>query len=79
MLPSRDAMDWNRLSEDAQLHIAQEAMRRAIETIAAHAELLAEEMESGAIADRGGPDALRLLATMIRLTGRDTIAPAGSA
>jgi hypothetical protein len=79
MLPSQTASEWNVLSDDAQLQLAHEAMRRAIQAIAAHAEQLADEMEAGAIADRGGPEALRLLARMIRLSGRDTLAPAGSA
>jgi hypothetical protein len=79
MLPSRTASDWNLLSDDAQLQLARDAMRRAAETVARHAELLAGEIESGAIADRGGPEALRLLARMIRLSGRDSDAPAGSA
>jgi hypothetical protein len=79
MLPSRIMTEWTMLSDDAQLQLAREAMRRASETLARQAELLADEMESGAIADRGGPDALRLLAQMVRLSGRDTLAPAGSA
>jgi hypothetical protein len=79
MLPSRTDGDWNLLSEDAQLQLARAAMQRAAETVASHAELLADEIESGAIADRGGADALRLLARMVRLSGRDTLAPAGSA
>ena len=79
MLPGRDVHDWDLLSDEAQLRLAREAMRRAAETFANHAELLAAEMEAGAIADRGGPEALRLLASMMRLTGQDTLAPAGSA
>jgi len=79
MLPSRTACDWSLLSDDAQVELAREAMRRAAETIARHAELLADEIDSGAIADRGGPEALRLLARMVRLSGRDSEAPAGSA
>jgi len=79
MLPGRNLNDWDLLSEEAQLRLAREAMQRAADAIANHAELLATEMEAGAIADHGGPDALRLLASMVRLTGRDTLAPAGSA
>ncbi len=79
MLPSRSPDDWNLLSDAAQVELAREAMRRATETLARHAELLADEIESGAIPDRGGPDALRLLAHMLLLSGRDTLAPAGSA
>lgn len=79
MLLSRTVNDWTLLSDDAQLELARQAMQRAAEALASHAELLAEEIESGAITDRGGPDALRLLARITRLTGRDTLAPAGSA
>jgi hypothetical protein len=79
MLPSRDVIDWNLLSDDAQLRVAREAMRRAVETIASHAEMLASEMEAGAIADLGGPEALRLLATMVRLHDRDPTITAGTA
>ena len=79
MLPSRDVTDWNLLSDEAQLRVAREAMQRAVETIAGHAESLAAEIETGAIADRGGPEALRLLATLVRLHGRDVSVPAGSA
>ena len=79
MLSGRAPRDWNELSDDAQLEVAREAMRRAADTIARNAELLADEIESGAIADLGGPDALRLLASMVRLSGRDSVVPAGSA
>jgi hypothetical protein len=71
--------EWNLLSEDLQLCISQEALRRAVETIAVQAEVMALEMERGAIVDRGGPDALRLFAQVIRTTGRDPLHPAGHA
>jgi hypothetical protein len=61
--------EWNRLSEDAQLELSRAALRRAAETIASQAESLAGEMEAGSLIDRGGPDALRLLAAVIRVTG----------
>lgn len=79
MLRSHAATKWDVLSDAAQLELAREAMLRAQDTIARHAELLAEEIEAGAIADRGGADALRLLARMVRVTGRDSLVPAGSA
>jgi len=59
---------WHSLPDDMQLALAQEAMRRAAETLADHAELLAGEMETGALSDRGGPDALRLFAAVVRAT-----------
>ena len=72
------ASDWNSLSETMQLTLARQALRRAADTIAGQAEILAGEMESGALADRGGPDALRLLAAVVRAT-TDHELPAGHA
>ena len=63
--------NWNVLSDDLQLILSREAMRRAAEIIAGQAELLAGEMENGALNDRGGPDALRLLAGVVRVNGLD--------
>ena len=71
--------DWNHLSDDLQLVLSREAMYRAALTIADHAELLADEIEAGRLSDRGGPEALRLLAAIIRFTGQDPLAPAGHA
>jgi hypothetical protein len=61
--------DWDSLSEPLQLMLAGAALRRAAATIAFQAETLAQEMKSGALEDRGGPDALRLLAAIVRVTG----------
>jgi hypothetical protein len=36
-------------------------------------------MESGFVPDRGGPDALRLLAAVVRVAGRDGLVPAANA
>jgi hypothetical protein len=71
--------DWNILSDDLQLVLSREALRRAVETIAGQAEVLAEEMEVGTLADRGGADALRLLAAVVRVTGQDSFGVAGNA
>ena len=71
--------DWDGLPDDLQLVLAREAMRRAAETIAGQAEALAGEIEFGGLADRGGPEALRLLAAVVRLSARDTLVPCGSA
>ncbi len=57
---------WHELPETTQLTLAREAIRRAVETVAGQAEQLAEEIEAGALADRGGPDALRLFAALVR-------------
>lgn len=71
--------DWNLLSEELQLVLSREALRRAAEIIADQAKALAREMECGSLTDRGGPDALRLLAAVVRVTGQDALEPAGHA
>ena len=71
--------DWTLLSDELQLTLSHEALCRAGETIAGQAEALAVEMETGGLADRGGPDALRLLAAVMRVAGRDEMIPAGHA
>ena len=60
--------NWNSLPDEMQLVLSREALRRAAETLAEHAVLLAEEMDRGTLADRGGPDALRLFAAVVRAT-----------
>ncbi len=71
--------DWALLSEPLQLAVAREALARAAETIAGQAMVLAEEMEEGALPNRGGPEALRLFAAVVRVTGREVIPAAGHA
>jgi|BEDMetMinimDraft_2_1075160.scaffolds.fasta_scaffold03371_2 hypothetical protein len=66
-------VDWNALSEDLQLLLSREALRRAVETVAGQAELLAVEMEEGRLADLGGAEALRLLAAVARATGETAL------
>jgi hypothetical protein len=68
--------DWNVLSDHLQIVLSREALRRAAETMARQADVLASEIEAGTLADRGGPDALRLLAALVRSTGRDQLVPA---
>ena len=60
--------NWNALPDELQLALSQEALFRAAETIAGQAELLAGEIENGGLADNGGPEALRLLAAIVRVT-----------
>lgn len=71
--------DWMAMPDELQLVLAREALRRAAETLAEHAELLAIEMEDGALSDRGGPDALRLFASVVRATNLDGLGPVGHA
>ncbi|WP_137177982.1 hypothetical protein [Roseomonas sp. AR75] len=70
---------WNTLPEELQLVLSREALRRAAETLAEHADMLAEEMERGTLTDRGGPDALRLFAAVVRATNDDAFGPVGHA
>lgn len=71
--------DWNMLSDDLQITLSRAALCRAAENIAGQAEVLAQEIEDGSLNDRGGPDALRLLARIVRLTGKAEMTPAGHA
>ncbi len=63
--------EWNRLPEALQLTLAAQALRQASSSIASQAESLAAEIEQGSLSDRGGPDALRLLAAVLRSTSDD--------
>lgn len=63
--------DWSMLSDEMQLALSREALRHAAETIAGQAELLAGEFDEGGLTDRGGADALRLLAAVVRVTGQE--------
>lgn len=58
--------DWDTLSEAKQLQLAQAALREASNNIAAYADALALEIESGFMADHGGHEALRLFADLVR-------------
>jgi hypothetical protein len=53
--------------------IAREAMQRAVDAIAGQAEVLAGEIEAGSLVDLGGSEALRLLATVVRLSAHDPL------
>ena len=59
--------DWNCLSDETQLLLSRAALQRAMADIAHQAEILAEQIETGMLDDRGGPDALRLLAAITRV------------
>lgn len=68
---SRSDRQWHALSNDQQLCVADAALRHAVHTVAGQADTLAEEMEGGCLMDRGGPDALRLLASALRVSLQD--------
>ncbi|MBS0559307.1 MAG: hypothetical protein JSR21_04560 [Proteobacteria bacterium] len=67
------------MPEALQLALSRAALRRAAASIAAQADTLADEMASGGLADRGGPDALRLFASVIRVTSGTALREPGSA
>jgi hypothetical protein len=70
---------WNNLSDELQLVLAHEALTRAAANIASQAEVLADEFECGNLADRGGADALRLFAAVVRAADHDSLPAAGHA
>ena len=70
---------WTMLPDHMQQFLAREALRRAAAVLADHAEILAADMESGALPDRGGPDAMRLFAAVMRATNDDAFGPEGHA
>ena len=61
--------DWNTLPESLQLYLAQQAFSQAVDTIAGQAEVLAQEFDEGTLSDRGGAEALRLMAAIVRAIG----------
>ena len=71
--------EWNTLPEPVQLYLAQQAFRQAAETIAGQAEVLAREFEAGTLADRGGAEALRLMAAIVRALGPEALPTVGRA
>ncbi len=71
--------EWNALPESLQLYLAQQAFRQASEAIASQAEVLAQEFEVGTLADRGGAEALRLMAAIVRALGPASAMPVGQA
>jgi hypothetical protein len=71
--------DWNFLSDELQLVLSREALRRAGEIIAGQAEILAGEIELGFLSDRGGAEALRLLAGVVRVTAQEGLGQMGHA
>jgi hypothetical protein len=67
--------EWNFLSDEMQLVLAREAFRQALATITDHAGALAGAIEAGTIADRGGPEALRLFVAVLAETHSDCSPP----
>jgi hypothetical protein len=70
---------WNDFPDELQLVLAHEALNRAAANIASQAEMLADEFDCGNLAERGGADALRLFAAVVRATDQDSLPAAGHA
>ncbi len=66
--PTAPQHDWDVLSDETQLALSRAALVLAVQTVAGQAEMLALEMENGGLADRGGPNALRLFAAVLRVS-----------
>ncbi len=67
--------DWTLLSDELQLVVSREALQKASDIIAEQADLLAREIDGGRLEDRGGADALRLLAAIVRLNSATASPP----
>ena len=68
---------WQDMPRDWQLQLAQGARRHACAILAQQAESLAGEMERGEVEYHGGPEALRLLAHLVRLANPQSEPAAG--
>lgn len=75
----QDVALWESLSEESRLALVQHAMRKAAETLTLHALVLAEDVEDGALPDRGASHALRLFAGMTHAAISGDFACAGHA
>jgi hypothetical protein len=73
------ASEWHALSDELQLLLAQQAMKRASFIIADQADLFAAQFASATLVDRGAADALRLFAVLLRETSAECLRPAGNA
>lgn len=71
--------DWDALPDDLQLTLSRAALSRAVVTIASQAEEFADEIECGNVSDRGGAEALRLFAAVIRIGTIDELPTVGRA
>lgn len=69
--------DWHMLSNETRMTLAHAALIRATETIACQAELLADEIDLGNLADPGGAEALRMFAAVVRSRESDPHTQAG--
>ena len=77
--PLPEAADWHLLPDALQLVLAREAFQRAVQTVLGQVEVLADEMHAGTLTDYGGPDALRLLAAIVRVSAEENLPASGHA
>jgi len=61
--------EWDMLSDELQLALSRAALSRAAAELADRAYAMAQEIEVGQITDRGGAEALRLFAAILRIPG----------
>ena len=71
--------EWHGMSDELQLLLAQQAMRRASFIIADQADLFAQQFASATLVDRGAADALKLFAVLLRDTSAECLRPVGNA
>lgn len=69
--------EWNCLPEQLQIALSREALLHAVRIVATQAEVLAEEFENGTLQDRGGSEALRLFAAVVRVGEDAGLVPVG--
>lgn len=71
MLQERTMLqDWCLLSDEQQIALSRQALGQAMRSVVVQAECLAYAIETGDLDDRGGPEALRLFAQLVRQAGR---------
>jgi hypothetical protein len=78
-LSHKKLTEWQKMPEDLQTALAQQALRRAALIVADQAELFAVQFVAGTLQDRGASDALLLFAALLRETTIETLMPMGTA
>jgi hypothetical protein len=71
--------EWHLISEELQLVLANQAMRRASTIIADQADLFAVQFATAVLQDRGAAEALKLFAVLLRETSAECLVPIGNA
>jgi hypothetical protein len=79
MAPAFPKSEWHSISEELQLALAKQAMRRASVIIADQADLFAVQFANATLQDRGAAEAIRLFAALLRETSAECLKPIGNA